>query len=78
MIWLAALLVAAVFGSIGVGWYAPALVGAAVAALVSIDSVAANEFTLTSVLTLAMVVAAIFLAWSAGRTFKRLISAAGS
>jgi hypothetical protein len=77
MVWLAALLVAGVFGLIGASWYAPLGIGVVAAVVVAIDSVAANEFTLKSVATLALVVAATFLVWGVSRAVRRFFSTAG-
>ena len=76
MIWLAALLLAGIFGLIGVGWYAPAAIGIVTAVVVVIDGIAANEFTAASVGMLVLVVVATFLVWGASRALRRFLATA--
>lgn len=77
MIWLAALLLAATLGIMGVGWFAPALISAIVVAVVAIDSIEANEFTVTAVWRLAIIIAASFIVWGAGRLLRRFLTTVG-
>lgn len=76
MIWLAASLLAASFGLMGVGWFAPALISALVVAVVAIDGIEANEITLHQAGSLALVVVASFLFWRGGRALRRFFSQA--
>jgi hypothetical protein len=70
LVWLAALLLAGVFGLIGMGWHAPIAIAVLAAAIVGIDSLAANEFTLGSLATLTLVVATTFLVWRVSRAVR--------
>ena len=76
MVWLAAALLAVTSGLMGVGWFAPAVISAIVVAVVAIDSIEANEFTLHQAGSLALVVAASFLLWHAGLRLRRYFSQA--
>ncbi|MBS0239862.1 MAG: hypothetical protein JSR89_15695 [Proteobacteria bacterium] len=76
MIWLAASLLAVSSGLMGLAWFAPALISAAVVAVVGIDSIAADEITLHQAGSLALVVAASFLLWRAGLALRRYFSQA--
>lgn len=76
MIWLAASLLAVSSGLMGVGWFAPALISAAIVAVVAIDSIEANEFALHQAGSLALVVVASFLLWRAGLALRRIFSQA--
>ena len=77
MIWLAALLLAGIFGWLGSGWVAPILIGVVAGLMVAIDSIAANEFTAGTAATLAMIIAAIFVVWGGGRFLRRSLTTAG-
>ncbi len=74
MIWLAASLLAVSSGLMGLGWFAPALISAAVVAVIAIDSIEANEITLHQAGSLVLVVAASFLIWRAGLALRRSFS----
>ncbi|MBY0561225.1 hypothetical protein [Hyphomicrobium sp.] len=77
MIWLTALLLAGIFGWLGTGWLAPVLLGVVAGLIVAIDSIAANEFTATTAVTLAMIIAAIFVVWGGIRALRRSLTTAG-
>ncbi|MGO4682708.1 hypothetical protein [Hyphomicrobium sp. 2TAF46] len=74
MIWLAASLLAALSGLMGVGWFAPALISALVVVVVAIDSIEANEITLHQAGSLVLVVVVNFLLWRAGLALRRFFS----
>jgi len=76
MMWLTALLLAASSSLIGAGWFAPAFIAVVAAAIVSIDSIVANEFTLHQAGSLALVVVSSFLLWRAGLALRRFFSQA--
>lgn len=76
MIWLAASLLSATSGLMGIGWFAPAFISAVVVAVVAIDSIVANEITLHQAGSLALVVVASFLLWRAGLGLRRFFSQA--
>jgi hypothetical protein len=76
MVWFAAALLAGAFGLIGTGWYAPVAISVLAGAVVTIDSIDANEFAPKSATMLALVVAATFLVWGVGRAARRFFLSA--